>query len=564
MKAIRPARLGFLLACWGLSLAAVQAAVASDRGRVAAALVRQAAYRHVLDDLLYTRAGDNRGFGPEHDLAQANIVAAMSGYGLTVTLEPVAFGSDTYFNVVGTKWGSTDPSVEYIVGAHYDSVGNPGADDNASGVALVLEAARVLSAYDSAYTIRFIAFDREEQGLVGSQAYVNAHWNDDIRGMISTDMVAYNTGGKNEVDIFGQSSSSAHSFAVGQAVTEYGDGLTPITRGPSNASDHAPFEWAGIPACLLIESWGNPNYHTPADSVDTPDYIDYAFATRVARSTVGFLVDHAGVAVILPDADFNGDGNVDRSDFDQFALCFSGDGVAPTDPVCDFFDLDADGDVDCLDGELLAAVWTAPGDPPLFWRCNLLPPAASSESARCLTVTPPVSERPMALQVTGDPDDPAVACLVEYLQPDGRLDAIPVFLRWDQWGTIRVCDRSIIPGAAYRVACDFGDAQEEVLSTAVVAATQPWGDTVGPFSNGQWSPPDGRVDFIDILGVLDGFRGMGFAPPAHRVDLIGFGAGGMTCDPDGIVDMADVLGALDAFRGRSYEVTTGCLSPCGP
>ncbi|MFQ5807637.1 MAG: M28 family peptidase [Phycisphaerae bacterium] len=284
------------------SVAVVSTVAASDEGHAAADQVSEASYRYFLGDnqgvegILYTHVGDNRGFGPEHDLARDNIAGEFESFGLIVTLEPFTYGGDTYYNVVGTKIGTTFPDQEYIVGGHYDSVNNPGADDNASGTALVLEAARIISQYDSDYTIRFIGFDREEQGLVGSQAYVNAHYLDDIQGMISTDMVAYNSGA-NRADINGRSASNPIKYALADAVTEYGDGLSYSIGGQADYSDHAPFEWAGFQACILIEDWGNPYYHTQNDNVDMPNYIDYAFAVRMTRSIVGFLVDHAGVLV---------------------------------------------------------------------------------------------------------------------------------------------------------------------------------------------------------------------------------------------------------------------------
>ena len=189
MKGIRRVRmcLGFLFtfsaAAWVSSVAA------SDPGTTVSSLVSEASYRSYLDDMLYTRFGDDRGFGTEHDLAQANIYSILSGFGLDVVLEPVSYYGSTYYNVVGTKWGTIYSGQEYVLGAHYDSVNNPGADDNASGTALMLEAARVLSGFDSEYTIRFIAFDREEQGLWGSEQYVQDHINDDILAMISTSVI---------------------------------------------------------------------------------------------------------------------------------------------------------------------------------------------------------------------------------------------------------------------------------------------------------------------------------------------------------------------------------------
>jgi hypothetical protein len=271
-------------------------AAATGPGLAAADQVSEASYRDFLDNWLYTHVGDDRGFGPEHDLARDNIVAFFEFYGLDVTLEPFPYGGDTYYNVVGTMTGTIQPDQEYIVGAHFDSVNNPGADDNASGTALVLEAARILTQYDSAYTIRFIAFDREEQGLIGSTHYVNDHFGDDILGMISADMVAYNTGA-NAADIKCGNSSIALKNALVNAVAEYGDGLNAQPTGASGSSDHAPFEDAGYDACLVIEDWGNPNYHQQTDNVDMPDYIDYALATRITRSVVGWLTDAAEVDV---------------------------------------------------------------------------------------------------------------------------------------------------------------------------------------------------------------------------------------------------------------------------
>jgi hypothetical protein len=282
----------------------VSKAAASGEGMAAAQQVSEASYRDFLDNWLYTHAGDDRGFGPEHDLARDNIEMIYVSYGLDVELHAFQYQSNTYYNVVATKMGTVHPDQEYIVGAHFDSVNNPGADDNGSGSALVLEAARVLSQYDSAYTIRFIAFDREEQGLVGASAYVADHPGADILGMISTDMVAYNTGA-NSVTISGGFDSTPLENAVAAAVSEYGDGLIPVPAGAAGNTDHAPFENAGYEAVGFTEDWGNPYYHTQQDNVDTPNYIDYAYATRMTRSIVGWLVDAAEVDVPFDGLAFN-------------------------------------------------------------------------------------------------------------------------------------------------------------------------------------------------------------------------------------------------------------------
>ncbi len=543
--------------------------MASEAGAVGAALVELESYRHYLEDELYTQDGDDRWYGPEHDPARDNILALMSSLGLVAQLEPFEWSGGTYYNVVGTKLGTLDSSVEYVIGAHYDSInyydpelGAPGADDNASGVALVLEAARVLTQYESDYTIRFMAFDREEQGLHGSWGYALDHIGDDIRGMISADMVAYNVG-TGSFDIFAQSASAAHANALADAVALYGEDIGYQFGGPSGGSDHAPFEAVGFPACLLIEDWGNPCYHHACDSVDSPNYVDYEMATKGVRSVVGFLVDNAGVEVDIPDGDYTGDGNVDLSDYTEFEACFAGRNN-PVDPPCDFFDFDGDGDVDCTDYRVFKAVWTGPGNPPVFGGCLLPPPIAVAESGRSLAVTPPEHTSPIALLVTGDAADPNVSCMTQapgerhYVQADGRVGTNPVFQTYDTWGTVIVNGDEVVPGTRYTVWCDYG--AYGVSLGGADATTSRWGDVVGDFVNGHWTSANGTVDFNDISSVVDAFRSLPTAPPISWADMVG--PSGNECNPDLAIDFLDIGATVDAFKGFDFWETTSCPAPC--
>ncbi|MCX7825480.1 MAG: M28 family peptidase [Verrucomicrobiae bacterium] len=294
----RQAKLWILfVTLWTCALAETRAGLVSDIVNQ----VSQSSYQFYLDNLLYAHNGDNRGLGgAQHDLAQANIYNQFVSYGLQTSLDPFPYNGNTYYNVVGVLPGTSRASQFYIVGAHYDSVGNPGADDNASGVAGVLEAARVLSQYEFEASLVFIAFDREEQGLFGSQDYASEHWSDDIRAMISLDMIGYNHLGGNTASIYGRAAALPLKQALADAIAAYGEGLTASIFGQWDVSDHAPFGWQGFHACLLIEGgWAhNTNYHKLTDSVDTPGFIDYQFATRITRSTVGYL---ATVAVLVPE-----------------------------------------------------------------------------------------------------------------------------------------------------------------------------------------------------------------------------------------------------------------------
>jgi hypothetical protein len=284
-------------------------------GQVIAEQVSIDTYQHYLEDLLYTHVGDNRGFGPEHDLARANIQSTLESFGLPVELEPFTYGGNTYYNVVATQVGDDHPEITVVVGAHFDSANNPGADDNGSGTAMVMEAARILSQHRSPMTIKYVLFDREEQGLVGSEHFVVDHASSLLVGNVSS------------------------------AIATYGDTLNSFVNvGGFPYSDHWPFESAGIPACVIVEDCYscNPYYHSSLDAVDSePGYISYAMLEDLVRSVVGCLVDTADITMY---GDANGDGQVNVDDIIAVILDW---GECPP-PDCTA-DLNRDGVVDVDD-----------------------------------------------------------------------------------------------------------------------------------------------------------------------------------------------------------------------
>ena len=322
-------------------------------------------YRQVLDGRLFTHLGDNRGFyeaaglyvpTAQHDAARDNIAADLAALGLTVELDAFQFtkSSGTYTgcaNVLATLPGRIDPERVYFVCGHYDSVQNPGADDNASGVAGVIEAARVLSQQPFAYTIVFAAWDGEEKGLKGSWHWVNTFDASVVDGVANLDMIAYNHDGDGDgvgdgiATIYGEAGWAQKWLA---AANQYSRGITPEVYATSlSASDHWPFQAHGRPAGGIIEGpldfpLPNPHYHRAADSVDTPDYIDYDYAVELLRSAVGLIAEEAQ---LLRPGDADADGDVDGDDLAM--LCegfgaFAGAGWQDGD-------FDADADVDYLD-----------------------------------------------------------------------------------------------------------------------------------------------------------------------------------------------------------------------
>lgn len=320
----------------------ITTASATPPGDIVVDQIDQANYQHILDDLLFTHLGDSRGIGgAEHHPARDNIKTEFQSYGLTTHFETFSYQGHTGYNIIAELPGTTRPNEVYIIGGHYDSVDNPGADDNASGVAGVLEIARIISQYESEATIRFIAFDMEEIGLIGSKDYAFDHRNDDIRGMISMDMIAHDPNNNFRARIYGSSASNPIKQAIASALNEYTD-IAPTILGALDASDHAPFEWRGFQACLLIEYdvWNNPFYHQWNDSVDTPGNINYAFATDMTRGIAGWLTDAAGV-LSLCYVDLNNDGEVNTLDFLMFLNYWN-----DNDPIADWND---DGSVNSLD-----------------------------------------------------------------------------------------------------------------------------------------------------------------------------------------------------------------------
>jgi Zn-dependent M28 family amino/carboxypeptidase len=224
------------------------------------------------------------------------------------------FRGAEYHNVVGTLTGAAPDRPRLLVGAHYDTVPNtPGADDNASGVAALLEVARVLAPERLGPTIEFVGFNLEEpQGAryrVGSHAYAGAARARRARydAVLILEMVGYTDPrpGSQRVPALlfwkrvprsgtflaatgdGQSAKLLRAFAnaARHAVPE----LPIVTfRSPwrgwlvfhTRLSDNASFWDQGYPALMLTDTafMRNPHYHTPADGIET---LDFTFLGRV-------------------------------------------------------------------------------------------------------------------------------------------------------------------------------------------------------------------------------------------------------------------------------------------
>jgi hypothetical protein len=216
--------------------------------------------------------------------------------------------SGTYApNVVGIKRGVAHPDNIYVViDGHMDCTSNqapnfcPGADDNGSGTAAVIEAARVMKDYNFEYSVRYIAFTGEEQGLYGSEAYATAARNrgDSIFGVINYDMIGYADGLPEDLEVIGKTSNPNCQAFVDYFVAcanLYTNVITSVHMVASmGSSDHSSFWDQGYVAFCGIEDYmpTNPHYHQTSDSIGA-GFNAPEFFTDVTKAGVACLASLA-------------------------------------------------------------------------------------------------------------------------------------------------------------------------------------------------------------------------------------------------------------------------------
>jgi hypothetical protein len=222
--------------------------------------------------------------------------------GMPCEYDPFTFATtNTSRNIVATLPGKTTPQRVIVICAHYDSTSDqrttlaPGADDNASGTAAVMEIARVLANTTFDFTIKFICFSAEEWGLYGSKHYAQAAKarNEKIIGVVNLDMIAYADQMPEDLNVLVNQPSewlANRNIIMG---TLYGplDVLKTINASV-RSSDHSPFWDQGYSAMLGIEEYGlkNPYYHKTTDTFDT---LNMDFATSVTKIALTVVADLA-------------------------------------------------------------------------------------------------------------------------------------------------------------------------------------------------------------------------------------------------------------------------------
>lgn len=278
--------------------------------------------------------------GPRSYRDEANLSAAVDfvtrsfeAAGYTVAFQPYEVKGRTYRNIIVERQGTVEPDRILIVGAHYDTVeGTPGADDNASGVAVLLELARLHAETRFRKTVRFVAFTLEEPPFfrsrqMGSRVYARSlkERGEQIEGMLCLEMVGYYSQVKssqsfpffwlrwrypitgNFITVVSNSASAPLQALVRDALKAHAALPVETFTGPwwipgVDLSDHSSFWKEGYPAVMLTDTafYRNPHYHRATDRPETLDYGSMAELTQSLFQTLIELDRASGGRPVVP------------------------------------------------------------------------------------------------------------------------------------------------------------------------------------------------------------------------------------------------------------------------
>ncbi len=253
------------------------------------------------------------------DAAASWIAGHLAASGLEVELQEYRLDAGTFRNVIGVRRGEDPAAAAIVMGAHYDAAsGSPGADDNASGVAVLLELARTLPAVPHERTHYFVAFATEEPPFFGTDAmgsYLFARKLEDdgvqVRVMVALDLVGFYSdelrSQRFPSPVFRLFYPWRGDFALvvgdarsGEAIARVKRGLraggrlpiqsfrAPARSGLVQLSDHFSFRRLGLPAVQVTDTafMRYPYWHRPED---TPEKLDYERMADLVRSLHGVL-----------------------------------------------------------------------------------------------------------------------------------------------------------------------------------------------------------------------------------------------------------------------------------
>jgi len=241
----------------------------------------------------------------EIEATKGYIVSCLKAFGYVPSFQTFTYSRKRYSNVIASRKGAKLPNETVIIGAHYDTAyGTPGADDNASAVAILLEIARALKDFSPDRTLKLIFFVVEEPPIFRSEqmgSYVYAKEaksrNENITSMICLEMLGYYTNEKdgqtypfpimsrfypstpNFISVVGNLNSRSlvgkvkNSLRAGSRIPVETLSALSFVIGV-DFSDHQSYWKMGYPAVMVTDTdfYRNPNYHTETDTIDTLDF----------------------------------------------------------------------------------------------------------------------------------------------------------------------------------------------------------------------------------------------------------------------------------------------------
>jgi Zn-dependent M28 family amino/carboxypeptidase len=237
---------------------------------------------------------------PQCEAAGDFILKHFQKLGLSAVTDPFSFESDYESkNIVAVIPGKVAPQRMILACAHYDStstnpmVSAPGADDNASGTAAILELARILAKEKFNFSIVLLCVSAEEWGLYGSSHYARQASRDsaEIIAVVNLDMIAYPGDGQRVLDIIGNQQSEwlADRF-IAIAQPYVGLRLAKVINPSLTWSDHSSFWDQGYAALCGIEDSDSPYYHRTSDTLNT---LDLDFTAEVVKASLATVADLA-------------------------------------------------------------------------------------------------------------------------------------------------------------------------------------------------------------------------------------------------------------------------------
>ncbi len=262
---------------------------------------------------------ENFGLKTLGTVAQANTLQWLKnkyqsfGYTTSQLSEDVfSYSGSTSKNLIVTKVGTLYPNTYVIVCGHYDTAVGSGTNDNGSGVVTILEIARLLQNVPTEYSIKFINFSGEEDGLLGSQHYVDAVVNGttpkmDIKLVFNIDEIGGVAGMVNDAivcerDTWSPTSNNAASDAVTTELMTCTTLYSPLKTELSYAygSDYIPFQFNGEVITGFFEQHYSPHAHTTQDLLIN---LDTTYVYNVAKAATGATLHFAKATIPTPETE---------------------------------------------------------------------------------------------------------------------------------------------------------------------------------------------------------------------------------------------------------------------